>query len=419
MRINYNVKTGVTRIKSRARQLTNRFTIASFALVGSLGIALMPAVSAASAIVVTPTNTQGWATQDGAPTYVNGPSGADGAGSLEFMTDSTDASKQNYFHATNTPLADAAGMGYMVDVTSGVPASYQLQVTGVDRLDSTSTFTSLVWEPAYNGQVNGPNGGFVTESNLESGTWWSSHPIAGDPAGVDGFVSLDQIKAANPEATVVAFGINVGSGTPNATSYVDDVSFMSDMYNFEPTAPTVKVTIDKYIDGTMATTASANSSSFPMQSSWSADNIGSGSGNYSLSPTGYNSPNPYEAVTSDMSQGASYSTNEVTGGSVVAAACTVGGAPYALVGYSTGDTLAEAQAATPSTTAPSFTDLQNDKYVIVWNQTCPPAPAHPTNKDQCKDNGWMTLADSNNRSFKNQGDCVSYVATQGKNKANG
>lgn len=37
-------------------------------------------------------------------------------------------------------------------------------------------------------------------------------------------------------------------------------------------------------------------------------------------------------------------------------------------------------------------------------------PPMPTNADQCKKNGWMTYG-----VFKNQGDCVSYVATNGKN----
>ena len=39
-----------------------------------------------------------------------------------------------------------------------------------------------------------------------------------------------------------------------------------------------------------------------------------------------------------------------------------------------------------------------------------------TSKAQCKDGGWMTF---NNPAFKNQGDCVSYVATHGKNGGNG
>jgi hypothetical protein len=38
------------------------------------------------------------------------------------------------------------------------------------------------------------------------------------------------------------------------------------------------------------------------------------------------------------------------------------------------------------------------------------APPLPTTKDQCKDGGWQTFG-----VFKNQGDCVSFVATGGKN----
>ena len=34
----------------------------------------------------------------------------------------------------------------------------------------------------------------------------------------------------------------------------------------------------------------------------------------------------------------------------------------------------------------------------------------PTNKDQCKDGGWMTLGRADGSGFKNQGDCVSYVS---------
>lgn len=44
--------------------------------------------------------------------------------------------------------------------------------------------------------------------------------------------------------------------------------------------------------------------------------------------------------------------------------------------------------------------------------------AVPT-KDSCKNNGWKTLQDANNKSFKNQGDCVSYFATNGRNTAAG
>lgn len=39
----------------------------------------------------------------------------------------------------------------------------------------------------------------------------------------------------------------------------------------------------------------------------------------------------------------------------------------------------------------------------------------PTSKDQCKDGGWM---DFSSPAFKNQGDCVSFVASEGKANGN-
>lgn len=38
----------------------------------------------------------------------------------------------------------------------------------------------------------------------------------------------------------------------------------------------------------------------------------------------------------------------------------------------------------------------------------------PTSKDQCKKDGWMTEVRADGSTFKNQGDCVSYVATGGR-----
>jgi hypothetical protein len=43
----------------------------------------------------------------------------------------------------------------------------------------------------------------------------------------------------------------------------------------------------------------------------------------------------------------------------------------------------------------------------------------PTASDDCKKGGWANLTDDEGTAFKNQGDCVSFAATQGKNKAGG
>jgi hypothetical protein len=42
-----------------------------------------------------------------------------------------------------------------------------------------------------------------------------------------------------------------------------------------------------------------------------------------------------------------------------------------------------------------------------------------TSKDQCMDDGWKAVTDQNGEPFKNEGDCVSYVATGGRNPAGG
>jgi hypothetical protein len=56
---------------------------------------------------------------------------------------------------------------------------------------------------------------------------------------------------------------------------------------------------------------------------------------------------------------------------------------------------------------PDFTNAEGD---VVVTDTA----ALPTSKDQCKNGGWRTYG-----VFKNQGDCVSFVATRGKNQPSG
>ena len=43
----------------------------------------------------------------------------------------------------------------------------------------------------------------------------------------------------------------------------------------------------------------------------------------------------------------------------------------------------------------------------------------PPNKEACKKGGWQGFTDNNGTPFKNQGDCVSFIATGGKNPASG
>lgn len=147
-----------------------------------------------------------------------------------------------------------------------------------------------------------------------------------------------------------------------------------------PTPATYTVTIDKFIDGVMATAGTANNASFPMTATWNNLGADAGTGTYALAPTGFNSPNAYEAVTENMNSGSSYSTSEVTDGEVVGTSCESGD-PYALVGYKVGSSLAGAEASNMTTDTPSFTNLSQNEVVIVLNQTCNPVPVATVTTD--------------------------------------
>ena len=65
-------------------------------------------------------------------------------------------------------------------------------------------------------------------------------------------------------------------------------------------------------------------------------------------------------------------------------------------------------------------DVDNSSSTATWSATGTGGNCStPLNKDQCKSGGWMGLTDASGASFKNQGDCVSYIATGGHNSAAG
>jgi hypothetical protein len=55
--------------------------------------------------------------------------------------------------------------------------------------------------------------------------------------------------------------------------------------------------------------------------------------------------------------------------------------------------------------------------LALLNVSATVAPGAPTSKQQCFEGGWQQLTDNNGTAFKNEGDCVSFVATLGRNPA--
>lgn len=150
--------------------------------------------------------------------------------------------------------------------------------------------------------------------------------------------------------------------------------------NEEPTF--LKVKIYKYLDGVQANAESAGGHQFPMHASWS-DLINSGEGDYVLGNSHGSADQVYGAFTREMSvPTASYATNEITSeesGLVLPIGAECAADKYRLVGYTTGDSLAEAEAGEPVSDSPSFTDISADKYVIVWNEDCDTVLSAPDN----------------------------------------
>ncbi len=214
-----------------------------------------------TATVVTEAHPQGFAPTDDRPvssrTFTEEFGGAAGsAGALKLVTED-DAGKADFFHsgdgASLTSFATPGVLGYNAyrDPASTANAnlfpSLQLQIDKNGGTLETGDFSTLTFEPVY--QV-GPN------ANQTAGTWnrydgstglfCSTRQIGGFEANQTrcdngGTLTLAAIAAANPGATILAFGFNQGSGNPGLTSAVDNLTVPGATYDFElkePTEPT-------------------------------------------------------------------------------------------------------------------------------------------------------------------------------------
>ena len=196
-------------------------------------------------------------------------------------------------------------------------------------------------------------------------------------------------------------------GTPAGTWYWHARAKDADG-NLSPWSAATKVIVDntpvvmpqvhifKYVDGVLAVDTNINSAVFPMETTFDSPNLGvATNAPFTLSPVGWGpTDSAYEASFVGSNAGANYEADEVLSSAVVGASCD-GSHTFSLVGYSTGDTLAAAQAATPSLTNPSFTNLQSDKYVIVFNKTCPTTGSLTIEKEAIGGNSTFSFTGSN------------------------
>lgn len=155
-----------------------------------------------------------------------------GDGSLELTTTPTNADKaQRITHqVAGTPLADVSELAYWTYQAAGntaptADASYQLQIDLDGDPATTSDFTTLVYEPYWNGTVAPAT---WQHWDAASGNWWSSRDIPGvvvHGAGGPPFTTPAAVAETYPNATVLGIGVNVGTYNPGYTVATDGVKF--------------------------------------------------------------------------------------------------------------------------------------------------------------------------------------------------
>lgn len=241
-----------TRSSTRIRKV---FLSAATATALALSVVL-PAL-AATTVVVTPANTQGWfpgeSNNNSTITFVADTTTPGGSGALELTTQLVPTTaKAQYLHATNTPLVDVTEMSYWTRQIAtptfifGAP-SYQV-VTCLNGVvaGTCQGFATLVFEP-YQQPTQGPVANNVWQYwDVDAGQFWSTRTVVctGGPVPGQGvtngfggapFYTLSYLQTACPNAVVFQFGVNIGSNNPGWTVRTDLFNFNGTTYDFEVT----------------------------------------------------------------------------------------------------------------------------------------------------------------------------------------
>lgn len=214
-------------------------------LVAALVLPLTPALSAGNT-VVTPSNQQGWSTEDTRPggevKFVADEDAPAGCGALQLTTDVTTTAKAQYLRAETSPVAlpGVFALSYYTKQVAGPPVadpSYQLItfLTG-----GTTGFTTLVFEPYQNPLMGPIVPGLWQQWDVDAGLFWSTQTVTcsmgtiiGTPGGPATYTLAD-IAALCPAAVVGGFGVNIGTNNPGYDVYTDLVEFNDTVYDFEP-----------------------------------------------------------------------------------------------------------------------------------------------------------------------------------------
>ncbi|HVY36198.1 MAG TPA: peptidoglycan-binding domain-containing protein [Candidatus Paceibacterota bacterium] len=319
---------------------------------------------------------------------------------IEFYDNGTDTSYGGYL--------DAISLNCMGDPTTHEPTDGAVHIFKfVDGVQATSNAVNGVsfpmFTPTYNAPFTlNPNGWNsatpdqpyeASTNTITAGSTYSTYEDTtsnlvgtscddGKPYALEGYTTGSTLEAAE-SATMT-------TDTPSVTIDGNQYIIVWNKTCGGGSQPSLlKVHIYKYLDnGEMTSQVSDDSGApaFPMTATWQTANLNGGvstSGDYVLGNNHGGAALKYAADTSPMQAPADYTTSEITDGSVVepidSQSCPEG--KYQLEGYKSSLTsLSDAESAALTATAPNFSGLTADAYVIVVNKPCgqPTPPATGT-----------------------------------------
>ena len=333
-------------------------------------------------------------TTPGVATFVDGPGMPPlGDGSLQ-LTTAGGSDKVFVFNRDHVgkKLTDVDAISYRTYRTAGSAqqvAALNL-VIDFDGPAVAGGFSTLVFEPVYN-NAHQPvvSDAWQSWTATGGGTWWSTRPINSQCAGATAACdkTWSEILSSNPAATVLGgFGVNQGGGNAGLTSSVDALTFDETTYDFEADADS-----DGVGNGSDNCRDTANTD----QANLDSDELG-------------------DACDGDKDgDGVAASDNCVDTANAGQADTDGDGAGDACDGDKDGDGVDNAgdncELVANSAQADTDGDGMGDACDRDADGDGKPDTAPPTSKDQCKDGAFANFS---NPSFKNQGACVSYVATR-------
>lgn len=258
---------------------------------------------------------------------------------------------------TQNTFGNLSGSGTTTSGTSTYTWVIESGTVVGDSIHLTANYTAMA--DAVTPQTVLTMTGMLAQNGTISGTWSDNYrgvQRTGNFSTVSGRATTT--ATTTPPTTATTTPPTTATSTATTTPVTGVVS-----------TSTSKVITVGYVDGKMATAMAANNSDFKMLATF-MKNGATGTAQYALSKNGYNNDTtPYKAQSPQYPHGSSYSTHLIMD-NVVGATCATGMTRYDLAGYTYGNTMEEALNATATLVAPSFTNMNHDKYVIVWMDDC-------------------------------------------------